>query len=84
MSIAFEGVPAPFTESMVRGRRVFVATIDMRGLPAGVFVARIRYSVSGRAGAFRRGTNVHWWRTCLGNPKGGGPEGLNRFPVQII
>lgn len=82
--ISFEGVTAPFRETRSRGRRVFIARIDMRGLPQGLFVGRVRYDVSNRGRPFRRGTNIHYWRTCLGNPKGGGKEGPNRFPVQII
>ena len=63
---------------------MFVATINMRGLARGIYVARVRYRVSVRGREFRRATHVHYWRTCYGNPKGGGPEGMNRFPVELI
>ena len=82
--ITFEGVAAPTRRGFRFGRRAFRARIDMRGLPKGVYVGRIRYQVSRNGGPFRRNTHVHYWRTCTGNPKGGVKEGPNRFPVEVI
>jgi hypothetical protein len=81
---SFEGVSARVTKGTYRGRVAYRVRIDMRGLHRGTYTARANYRISVRGGAVRRGTNVHYFRPCYGNPKGGGPEGMNRFPIQII
>jgi hypothetical protein len=58
---------------------VYRVTIDMSGLRRGVYVARVRYRIDGQ-----RSTRIHYYRACTGNPKGGGPEGPNRFPVTVL
>jgi Collagen triple helix repeat (20 copies) len=94
---SFEGVPATFTRGRTPGgRRVFRVRIDMRGLPRGIYVARVRYRVVdgslldrladgafGRPGRLDR-RKVHYFRTCYGNPKGGGGEGPNQYPVTVL
>ena len=82
---SFEGSPAPVTRSRTPGGRVmYTVRIDLSGLPRGVYAARVRYQVSVRGRAFRRGTNVSLRRACYGNVRGGSGEGLNRFPVALI
>jgi hypothetical protein len=80
----FEGVRARVRKGTYRGRIAYRVRIDMRGLNRGIYTARAVYRISVRGGAVRRGTQVHHFRPCYGNPKGGGPEGPNRFPIQII
>ena len=62
-----------------QGRRMLRVRIDSRGLPRGIYFARIRYRVNGRLG-----TRHHGFRFCYGNPKGGGGEGPNRFPIDVV
>ena len=82
---SFEGAPAPVTRSRTPGGRVmYTVRIDLSGLPRGVYAARVRYQVSVRGRAFRRGTNVSLRRACYGNVRGGTGEGLNRFPIALI
>jgi hypothetical protein len=81
----FEGSRTPVRKTRTRnGRVMYVVTIDLSGLPRGVYTARVRYRVSNRGRAFRRGTNVSHRRTCYGNVRGGFGEGLNRFPIAVI
>jgi len=81
----FEGSRTPVKKSRTRnGRVMYTVTIDLSGLPRGVYAARVRYRVSVRGGAFRRGTNVSHRRACYGNVRGGFGEGLNRFPIAVI
>jgi hypothetical protein len=81
----FEGSRTPVRKTRTRnGRVMYVVTIDLSGLPRGVYTARVRYRVSVRGRAFRRGTNVSHRRTCYGNVRGGFGEGLNRFPIAVI
>lgn len=68
----------------MRGRPAYLVRIDLRGLPRGVYGGRIFYRASVNGRAFRRLTEVHLFRTCYGNPKGGQPTGLNRFPFTRI
>jgi len=76
---SFEGVRAPVTRSTRRGRQVFVVRIDMSGLQRGIYVARVRYRIDGR-----RSTRIHYFRPCVGNPKGGRREGPNRIEVTVL
>ena len=89
----FEGTKAPFKrETTKNGRRMFVVTIDMKGLKHGVYVARVKYRFVRRPGAPlseaqrpsvpRR--KVHYFRACYGNPKGGLGEGMNPYPVTLL
>ena len=82
---SFEGVRARTTRSTFKGRFAYKIRIDMRGLPRGIYVAKVRYRVDkGRGVGFRRGQRVHYYRACYGNPKGGGIQGPNRFPVTTL
>ena len=81
----FEGSPTPVTRTRTRGGRVmYRVRINLSGLPRGVYTARVKYRVSVRGGAFRRGTHVSHRRACYGNVRGGYGEGLNRFPIALI
>ena len=80
----FEGVRARVTRGSYRGRVAYRVRIDMRGLPRGIYTARARYQVSVRDARFRRSSRVHHFRPCYGNPKGGGPEGPNRAPIDFL
>ena len=95
----FEGVRATRTRFRTAGGRVgYRVRIDMRGLPRGVYVSRVKYRftrVTGPAGLnldpdnFGRPSRivrrkVHYWRACYGNPKGGGGEGMNAYPVTLL
>ena len=81
----FEGSPTPVTRARTPGGRVmYTVRIDLSGLPRGVYTARVKYRVSVRGGAFRRGTHVSHRRACYGNVRGGYGEGLNRFPIALI
>ena len=81
----FEGSPAPVTRSRTRnGRVLYTVRINLEGLPRGIYTARVRYRVSVRGRAFRRGTNISLRRTCYGNVRGGFGEGTNRFPIALI
>ena len=80
LSATFEGAPARVTRTRTpRGRRMLVVRINSRGLPRGIYFARIKYRVNGR-----RGTRHHGFRFCYGNPKGARGEGPNRFPVDVV
>jgi hypothetical protein len=81
---SFEGVRAPVQRGIRSGRRAFRVTVDMTGLPRGMYVARVRYRVSRNGGPFRRTTKIHYYRACTGNPKGGGPEGPNTFQITTL
>jgi hypothetical protein len=59
-------------------------TINLSGLPRGVYTARVRYRVSIRGSRFFRNTKVSHRRACYGNVRGGFGEGLNRFPIALI
>ncbi len=54
----------------------WVATIDLRGLPRGVYAARVLARVNGR-----KVTSTHLYRVLYGNPKGGFSDNLNSHPV---
>ena len=54
----------------------WVATIDLRGLPRGVYAARVFARVNGR-----KVTTTHLYRVLYGNPKGGISDNLNSHPV---
>jgi len=74
----FNGASAPFTRTRTPGgRRMFVVTIDMRGLAKDVYVARIRYQIVGRPTKFPR-SKVHYYRTC------GGKDSMNAYTVTVI
>jgi Collagen triple helix repeat (20 copies) len=80
ISAQFEGTDARVRRSRTRGgRRMLSVRIDSRGLPRGIYFGRIIYRVNGR-----RGTRHHGFRFCYGNPKGGGGEGPNRFPIDVV
>ena len=80
---SFEGNPARTRAVSRKGRVAFRIRIDMRGLPRGIYVAKVRYQVNKGRG-FRRSQRVHYYRACYGNPKGGGIQGPNRFPVTVL
>jgi hypothetical protein len=81
----FEGASTPVTRTHTRnGRVMYVVSINLAGLPRGTYAARVKYQVSNRGRAFRRGTHITLRRTCYGNVRGGFGEGLNRFPIAII
>ena len=81
----FEGTSAPVTRGRTRGGRIqYIITINLSGLPRGVYAAQVSYQVSVRGGAFRRGRNVSIRRACYGNVRGGIATGLNRFPIALI
>ena len=81
---SFEGNRARTRRGSFRGnRRAYRIRIDMRGLPRGIYVAKARYRVDKGRG-FRRSQRVHYYRACYGNPKGGGIQGPNRFPVTVL
>jgi hypothetical protein len=80
LGATFEGRRARVTRTRTpRGRRMLVVRINSRGLPRGIYFARIKYRVNGR-----RSTRHHGFRFCYGNPKGAGGEGPNRFPVDVV
>lgn len=54
----------------------WIATIDLRGLPRGVYAARVLARVNGR-----KVTSTHLYRVLYGNPKGGFSDNLNNRPV---
>ncbi len=54
----------------------WVAAIDLRGLPRGVYAARVLARVNGR-----KVTSTHLYRVLYGNPKGGVSDNLNSHPV---
>jgi len=81
---SFEGTRARVRRSTFKGRFAYKIRIDMHGLKHGIYVAKARYRVSKNGGAFRRSQRVHYYRACYGNPKGGGVQGPNRFPVTIL
>jgi hypothetical protein len=75
-----EGVGTTFVKSRTRDGRVkYTVAVDLKGLRAGVYTARVRYRVDGR-----RNTKIHLFRTCTFNPKGGRPEHLNRFAITVL
>src|SRR6185436_1197182 len=80
---SFEGNPARTRRSTFKGRFAYKVRVDMRGLPRGIYVAKVRYRVN-KGNGFRRGQRVHYYRACYGNPKGGGVQGPNRFPVTTL
>jgi hypothetical protein len=80
----FEGVNARVTRTTYRGRRAIRVAIDMRGLHRGIYTARAVYRIRVGDGRLRRTQRVHHFRPCYGNPKGGGPESPNRFPIDIL
>ena len=80
---SFEGVKARTRRGSRKGRVAFRIRIDMRGLPRGIYVAKARYQVNKGSG-FRRSQRVHYYRACYGNPKGGGVQGPNRFPITVL
>ena len=49
---------------------MLVVRINSRGLPRGIYFARIKYRVNGR-----RSTRHHGFRFCYGNPKGAAARG---------
>ena len=72
----------------------------MRGLTKGIYVARVRYRITrialpglgvtlddpdsfGRPSRIDR-RKIHYFRACYGNPKGGGGEGPNAYPVTLL
>lgn len=81
---SFEGVSAPTRRTTVRGRQAYRVTIDMTGLPRGIYVARVRYRIARGGSASRAWTRIHYYRGCYGNPKGGGLEGPNQFTTTIL
>jgi hypothetical protein len=58
--------------------------IDLRGLGHGVYGGRIFYRVSVNGRRAVRNTQVHLFRTCYGNVRGGIAAGLNRIPYTPI
>jgi hypothetical protein len=81
----FEGAPTPVVRTRTRGGRVqYTVTINLSGLPRGVYAAQVSYQVSVRGRAFRSGRNVSMRRACYGNVRGGIATGLNRFPIALI
>ena len=54
---------------------MLVVRINSRGLPRGIYFARIKYRVNGR-----RGTRHHGFRFCYGNPKGARRRGAEQVP----
>lgn len=81
---AFEGVRATVRKGTSRGRIAYRVRIDMKNLRHGVYGARVIYQIRTSHGKFQRGTRVHLFRACYGNPKGGAKTGINRFPVDIL
>jgi hypothetical protein len=83
--VSFEGNRVRTTRRSFRGRTVYFARIDMSGLRHGIYTGRVRYVITNRAtGVSHRWTKVHHWRTCYGNPKGGGSQGHNAFTTTIL
>ena len=58
------------------GKRTWIATINLRGLSRGTYVAHVSARVNGRT--VRR---VHLYRVLYGNPKGGEATGPNSSPL---
>jgi hypothetical protein len=94
---SFEGVRTSAVRGRTPGGRVvYRVRVDMRGLPRGVYVARVRYRQTAGGlldriadGAFGRPPRidrrkVHYFRACYGNPKGGGGEGPNQYPITLL
>jgi hypothetical protein len=78
VKFTFNGEKAPFERTKTKGgRRMFLVSIDMRGLAKGTYVARVKYQVVGRPTKFDR-RKVHYYRTC------GGKDSLNAYPVTVL
>ena len=73
LRVRVEGVP---TKVVRKSGGQWVATIDLRGLPRGVYVARVLARVNGK-----KVTSAHLYRVLYGNPKGGVSDNLNSRPV---
>jgi hypothetical protein len=73
LRVNVEGVRAKVVR---KGHGQWVATIDLRGLPRGVYAARVLARVNGR-----KVTSTHLYRVLYGNPKGGFSDNLNSHPV---
>ena len=88
---AFEGVRTSFTRSTYRGRvrswrghTQYIVRVPLRGLGHGVYTVRAVFGLSRGGRRFHPTVRNHTYRTCYGNPKGGGLPGLNRLAVTII
>ena len=79
-----EGRVAPVQRGVRRGRRAFRVTVNLTGLPRGIYTVRARYRISRNGGPFRRNTVIHYYRTCYGNPLGAQIEGPNRFQITVL
>jgi hypothetical protein len=58
------------------GRRTWIATIDLRGLPRGIYAAHVTARVNGRTVR-----HAHLYRVLYGNPRGGAKIGPNSSPI---
>jgi hypothetical protein len=80
----FEGVRTTVRQGRLSGHTGYFVRIDLRGLSKGVYGGRIFYMVSVNGHRAVRNTQVHLFRTCYGNVRGGIAAGLNRIPYTPI
>lgn len=78
LSATFNGEKAKVTKTRTKGgRRMFVVTVDMRGLPKGTYVARVKYELAEALTKFPR-RKVHYYRAC------GGKDSLNAYSIVTL
>ena len=58
------------------GKRTWIATINLRGLPRGIYAAHVTARVNGRTVR-----HAHLYRALYGNPRGGAKPGPNSAPI---